>query len=281
MHRRRRGRRVDARRSRAGTALETGGERREIDLRCGGIAERDEILGDPSLLAPVAVEVQPRADEPERAGRSAVRRSPTATSALAATARDPLDRRRPRQQAEIDRLLGFDRRGVGDGLEVDEDVTEPGCADGECGREHHLGSDSPASLRPRGDVDVGAREHTDAVELEQRRLRAYRDPGIEPIAGASGTDTLIAATLRQGRRSAHRRARRRAPREHAARRPVGHRGLGAGHPAQEQIQDAREVRVRVVAGQAPAQIAMQRDGVEQGLKAVVGALISAASAAGG
>ena len=37
----------------------------------------------------------------------------------------------------------------------------------------------------------------------------------------------------------------------------------------------------VVAGQPPAQVAVQRDGVEQRLQPVVGALISAASASGG
>ena len=61
------------------------------------------------------------------------------------------------------------------------------------------------------------------------------------------------------------------PREHAARRAVEHGGVGARHPAQEQVQHAREVLVGVVARQAPAQVAVQRDRVEQGLEPVVGA----------
>ena len=62
---------------------------------------------------------------------------------------------------------------------------------------------------------------------------------------------------------------RRAPREHAARDAVDDRRVRADHAAQEQVEDAGEVAVGVVARQAPAQVAVQRDGVEQRLQRVV------------
>ena len=164
-------------------SLEPSREGRQIDVRSGGVAERDEVLGDPPLLVPVAIEVQPRALEPERRRRVA-RAAPRLGRDERAGAHGlhPLLRRRPRQQAEIDRLLGLDGRGHGDRRQVDEHMAEPGSADGEGRREDHRGIGLAGEPRdPLGDVHVRAREHADPVELEQRRLGAHRDPGIEPV----------------------------------------------------------------------------------------------------
>ena len=79
-----------------------------------------------SLLAPVAVEVEAGADQPQRprVGASASS-SPTATSAALVKRADPVIDLRPGQLRQVDRLVRFDARGVADRGQVDEHVAEP------------------------------------------------------------------------------------------------------------------------------------------------------------
>ena len=60
------------------------------------------------------------------------------------------------------------------------------------------------------------------------------------------------------------------PAEHARRVPVDDRGVRAAHAAHEQVEHAAEVPLGVVAGQPPAQEAVQHNGVQQRLQRVVG-----------
>ena len=99
-------------------------ERCQIDVRSDGVAQRREVLGDPPLLLPVAIEVQPRPLETEWRGGDP-RSSPAATSALARTAATHCSAAGQGSSAEIDGFLGFDRRGGGDRREVNEYVAEP------------------------------------------------------------------------------------------------------------------------------------------------------------
>ena len=62
----------------------------------------------------------------------------------------------------------------------------------------------------------------------------------------------------------------RSPGEDAAGRAVDAWRVRSGHAAQEEVEDAGDVAVGVVVGQPPAQVAVQRDGVEQPLQRVVG-----------
>ncbi len=59
------------------------------------------------------------------------------------------------------------------------------------------------------------------------------------------------------------------PAEDSRRRAVGAGDAGAGHAAEEEVEHAAEVGVRVVVGLAPAQVAVQRHVVEQRLQRVV------------
>ena len=83
-----------------------------------------QVGGDRALLAPVAVEVEPRAEQPQRlrashtaspparsrgfAPAGSTSSSPTATSSLPASARKPLVDSRPWQRRQVDRLVRLD-----------------------------------------------------------------------------------------------------------------------------------------------------------------------------
>ena len=114
---------------------------------------------------------------------------------------------------------------------------------------------TPASLNARSRPGRMPR----AADVERVGERRVRLDHAAPLA------------VERGAQRGHERARR-PPGEDAARRAVDGRRAGAGHPAQEQVEDARQVAVGVVARQPPAQVAVQRDGVEQRLQPVVGAL---------
>ena len=119
-------------------------------------------------------------------------------------------------------------------------------------RDVHVGRRStPASLNSRSSAGRGDR----AARRRTGRLATLTPP---PRSSTS----LSASTS----------ARRRPPGEHAAGHAVDHRRVGPGHPAQEQVEHAGEVALGVVAGQPPAQVAVQRDRVEQRLQRVVRAL---------
>ena len=102
-------------------------------------ARRAQVRGDVALLAPVAVEVQRAADEPQRPARPSAS-SPTATSGLAATRCDPVARarataaRRRRRSSSSSTTVAV----VAGRREVDVDVAEPRPADGERGGQRDL-----------------------------------------------------------------------------------------------------------------------------------------------
>ncbi len=68
---------------------------------------------------------------------------------------------------------------------------------------------------------------------------------------------------------AHDEPARRPPREDARDVAVATEHAGAAHPAQEQVQHPAEVEVRVVADLAPAQVTVQRHGIQHCLQRVV------------
>ena len=117
---------------------------------------------------------------------------------------------------------------------------------------------TPASLnsssspgRAAGEADV------EAVALVDR------GHALAPTVEGSGRAPVEHVAQRLDERG------RRLPGEHAARHAVDDRRVRPGHPAHEQVQHAREVALGGVARQPPAQVAVQRDGVEQRLEAVV------------
>ena len=179
--------------------------REHVQPHAGGrrLAEGEQVGGQAPLLAPVAVEVEAGADEPERAVRRAV----------VLPGRDERARRQPprpagglgpRQRAEVDGLVRLDRRGVAHRREVDVDVPEPRPAHGERGREQHLRVVVAAQRGdPQRDVHVGRGEHARRVEGG----RAARAPGAR---GARRTGPARPAPSITSRSPA--RARRSAPR---------------------------------------------------------------------
>ena len=225
----------------------------------GGAGQRLEVGRDLLLLAPVAVEVERAALEPQRA----VRADELARRDL----RDPCGGRRPRQGGEVDGVVDVDRRRLADPLEVDEDVPDARRAHGEGGGQQNgiVRSADQAGEAARH-VDVGGGEHARVVELEQQPGRAPREAGVEAL----GEVAHAASPRSRTSLSASTSAARRLPGEHAARRAVDHRRVRPRHPAHEQVQDAGEVALRGVARHPPAQVAMQRDEVEQRLQPVVG-----------
>ena len=143
-------------------------------------AERLQVGGDLSLLAPVAVEVQRGADEAQRPVRS-----PLFADRDEVALFEPLDPRvdrRPGQRGEVDGLLGVDRRGLADGGEVDVDVAEARPAHGERRRQRDLLVVVAGERRqPARDVDVGGVEHAGGVEVVQQAGRAGRAADVEEI----------------------------------------------------------------------------------------------------
>jgi hypothetical protein len=151
--------------------------------------QRAQVGGHLPLLAPVAVQVQQGPHESQRpVGRPG--RLAAGHEGARGDARRPRPGSRPRQRAEVDRLLGVDRRGVADGRQVDQDVAEPRTAHGEGD-----GQGDPVVLRPGqglqppGDVDVGRREHARGVECPE-------EPGrLSGAANVEGVDLVGAAEV--------------------------------------------------------------------------------------
>ena len=111
----------------------------------------------------------------------------------------------------------------------------------------------PASLKTRSDPSLPRHQ-----------------PGVEGVDGAAASvnagtprskSSLTASTKAVGGRQDQ------TPR---GRHRVGARRIRRTHAAHEQVEDATEVLVGVIVGQAPAQVAVQRHRVEQGLQRVVG-----------
>ena len=154
-----------------------------------------------------------------------------------------------------------------DALEVDEHVPDARGAHGECGSQENgiVRSAHQLGEAPR-DVDVSGRQHAGVVELEQQPGRAPREACVEALGDVRHALSPRSRTSLSASTSAARRL----PREHAARGAVDHGRVRPGHPAHEQVQDAGEVALGGVARQSPAQVAVQRDGVQQRLESVVG-----------
>ena len=134
-----------------------------------GLAAGDEVVGDGALVAPVAVEVERRADESQR---------PVLTAALAdgderarGEGADPGLGLRPRQRLQVDRGLEVGGRGGCDRGEVDADRSEAGRADGQRGREQRAVVASPASRARRRATCTSAAASTPA-SLKARSVPA-------------------------------------------------------------------------------------------------------------
>ena len=147
-------------------------------------------------------------------------------------------------------------------------MPEPRRADGERGGQRDVRVVLAGQRQQaHGDVHVGGREHAGLVERAQRHRRPQHAADLERVgveqlahrAPPESRTSLSAVTSAPGGRHANT--------PHGA--PSTRGTSGAGHPAQEQVEHAREVLVRVVAAQPPAQVAVQRHRVEQRLEPVV------------
>ena len=146
-----------------------------------GGPEREQILGDAALLAPVAIQVQRRADEPQRPVREPVltdrderaRRQP----------REPVLRRRPGQLGQVDLLvLAVHARRLGDPPQVHEDVPVPRRADRQRrGQRDRLVGLARQRRQPHGHVDVGGGQQPDGVERLQQPVRAHGAAAVERV----------------------------------------------------------------------------------------------------
>ena len=146
-----------------------------------------------------------------------------------------------------------------------------------------VGSASPASAQSRcPDVHVGGGEHADRVERLEQPGRARREAHVEAVAlvdrgvgvsGAAAGSSSMSGSWVMRRRPGSLRASTSAAGGRQANTPQGTPSTagvsGPDHAAHEQVQDPAEVAVGVVARQPPAQVAVQRDGVEQRLQRVV------------
>ena len=229
--------------------------------------EREQILRHAALLAPVAVQVQRRADEPQRPVREPVltdrderARRQAREPVLAATATAARTGRSPRPRCPRSPSRRSARRSTN---------TCP-CRGARTASAAASAIASSRLARQRrqahGHVDVGGGQQPDGVERLQQPVRAHGAAAVERVQLRHGHT----AVLQQPVQLEHERGRR-APGEDAARLPVDHRRVRADHAADEQVQHAAQVRRRVVAREPPAQVAVQRDGVEQRLQPVVGA----------
>ena len=162
-----------------------------------GLGERLQVGRHPPLLAPVAVEVERAADQPQRAvgGVLAGGNEPARGDAL-----HPRGGRRPRQRGEIDPeiLLGVvdvDRGGGVDRAQVDEDVADPRRAHGEGGGEHDLLVGLAAERgEPQRDVDVGGGQHARVVERPQQAGRVEGAAGVERVGERAHAAALRSAS---------------------------------------------------------------------------------------
>ena len=178
---------------RGGEALEVGlvsveqpcqpvGEHGRVDV-VRGLVAGEEVGGDEAFVAPVAVEVERRADEAERPVLPAVLAD--GDQRARGEAADPRLGLRPRQLLQVDRRVEVGGCGGGDRGEVDADRSESGCADGQRGREQRVLVLLLCELREaEGDVDVGGGQHSRLVEGAQ-------DAGGAPyVAGVVEVDRV-------------------------------------------------------------------------------------------
>ena len=253
---------------------DAGGEDVHPHGGAGGAGERLEVGRDLLLLAPVAVEVERAADElqgaigsHQPAGRDLARSSRTGSG-----------------HGSVARSIGSSTSTVAVSWirsEVDEDVPDARRAHGQRGGQHHgLVRLADEAGEARRHVHVGRREHARVVELEQQPGCPAREADVEAVAlvdrghasrsdgrGGGRSGRAVSSVEHVAQRLDERG--RRLPREHAARHAVDDRRVRPRHPAHEQVQHAGQVALGRVARQPPAQVAVQRDGVEQRLEPVV------------
>ena len=115
---------------------------------------------------------------------------------------------------------------------------------------------------PPGDVHVGGGDHRRGVERRQQRTGPQRGARSVRVA-AHG----VLPSSRSDRSSTSAVGGRHEITPHG--RPVDDGGARPAHAAHEQVQRAAQVLVGVVAGQPPAQVPVQRNGVQQQLQRVV------------
>jgi hypothetical protein len=173
-----------------------------------------EVGGNRALLAPVPVEVEPGAEQSQRprfAGAHAVLAVLADRDQLTPRERvEPLVDSRPRQLRQIDRLVGFDGRGLANRRQVDEHVSQPRSAHGQRDRESHrvaLHPNQPG--QPRRDVYVRRRQQPDLVERTQQPRCADRPARFERICDRAHAEpprsstSLSATTSGPGGRQAN------------------------------------------------------------------------------
>ena len=217
-------------------------------------ASAAQVGGDLALLAPVAVEVQRRALEPQRPARA---------RGLAATLGEPLAVSGHGSAGQVDRLVGVDRRGVADRREVDVHVAEARAP----GLRAPARAAPPSRSRPparRG----GRATCTSAGASTPTSLNSRRRPVARATIRASVMPPLrierVAERRRRARPAGATRTRRR--------RAVDHRRLRPDHPAHEQVLHAAEVRARGRSRPAASAGSGAARRVQQRLQPVVAAL---------
>ena len=144
------------------------------------LAQGREIRGDLALLAPVAIEVEPRAHQPQRARGIGVVLLADRDQRACGDARDPLVGGRPLERREVDRLIGLDGRRFADARQVHVHVRQARRADGERrGEEHRLVVLAGQLGQAERDVDVGRDEHSGLVERAQEPGRAGHPADVD------------------------------------------------------------------------------------------------------
>ena len=221
--------------------------------------ERDQVVGDLTLLAEVAVEVQAR---PVEAQRPAARRPRLADFPR----HPPSSHPGPARAARRCRLVRPCRPSPCRGWSPGRRTRGPGGAHVRPARRRARPVRRRAR-RKRGesprDMNVGGGEHARVVERGEQPGGGTRAADVEGIrVGHAGTAPRSRTSL-----SAPTSAAGGLPGEHAAGVAVHHRRVRPDHAAHEEVEDAGEVPVGVVVRQSPAQVAVQRDGVEQRLQA--------------
>ena len=189
--------------------IEADAQHRLVDGVGRRVREGAQVLGEPHLLLPVAVEVERAAHKPQRP--AVVHRRPGERAR--GDGRPPGRGVGPGQGGEVDGLVGVDRRRVADGRQVDEDVAQARPADGERGGEDdgrvRLAGERAEPLRH---VNVGGGEHAVALNgasspvapVARRTSKGSRSsPGVGVSGAAAGSSSMSGSWVmrrRPGRR---------------------------------------------------------------------------------
>ena len=176
-------------------------------------------------------------------------------------------RPRPRQRGYVHRLVGVDSRRIADRRQVHIDVPQPRPANGESDSERHRSSPSAASRSPERHMDVRRGEHAGIVEVAP-------SPGARRTRPASKTSCSMSGSLNSlSPRSSTSLSPSTSPfggcqanTPMVSRPPPASPRRSSPH---EEVDDAGEAHLRVVAGNPPSQVAMQGRQIEQGLQPVV------------